>query len=91
MNNLESQIEARGLRQEPGPVSPKRMVSYQIERRMAQLGISRLEMAQKMNTSRAALNRLLDPENPSVTLQTMQSAAKALGLNIVISFEEMDS
>lgn len=40
-----------------------------------------------MNTSRAALDRLLDPENPSVTLHTLHSAAKAVGGKLNVSLE----
>jgi transcriptional regulator with XRE-family HTH domain len=44
--------------------------------------LSRTEMARRMNTSRASLNRLLDPENESVTLQTMGKAASVLGKHL---------
>ena len=41
-------------------------------------------MARRMNTSRAALDRLLDPDNPSVTLLTLQKAATALDKRLKI-------
>jgi hypothetical protein len=44
-------------------------------------------MARRMKTSRAALNRLLDPENESVTLRTMQNAASAIGAKLEISLK----
>jgi antitoxin HicB len=46
-------------------------------------------LARRMETSRSALDRLLDPENSSVTLQTLQSAAQALGgrLNVELEFD----
>jgi len=67
--------------------SVKRMLAYQIEREMARQNITRARMAHLMGTSRAALNRLLDPTNESVTLQTMEKAVQALGkkLQIVIN------
>ena len=46
---------------------------------MAQEGITKTEMARRMQTSRSALNRLLDAENESVTLVTLQKAATAIG------------
>ncbi len=51
--------------------------------------LSKAEMARRMATSRSALDRLLDPENSSVTLQTLQSAAQALGgkLRIELDFK----
>lgn len=54
---------------------------------MAEERLSKAEMARRMETSRAALDRLLDPDNPSVTLQTLQSAAQALGGRLKIELE----
>ena len=68
-------------------ISPKRMIAYQIEREMGRQGVSRVEMASRMGTSRMQLNRLLDPDNDSVTLQSLEKAALSLGLRIVISFD----
>lgn len=67
--------------------NPKRMIAYQIEREMGQQGVTRVEMAKRMGTSRMQLNRLLDPDNDSVTLQSLEKAALSLGMRIVISFE----
>lgn len=72
---------------EASAISPKRMIAYQIEREMGRQGVSRVEMAQRMETSRMQLNRLLDPDNSSVTLQSLEKAASSLGMRIVISFE----
>lgn len=47
-------------------------------------GITRTEMAARMNTSRSSLKRLLDPSNPAITLQTLQRAAAALGKRVRI-------
>jgi hypothetical protein len=71
LSNLEKAAQA--------PLSLKQMLAYQIEREMAHQHISRVRMAELMQTSRAVLNRLLDPINPSVTLQTIQKAADVLG------------
>jgi antitoxin HicB len=64
--------------------SVKRLLTYQIEREMARQGLTRIKMAAMMKTSRAALNRLLDPENGSITLQTMEKAAEVLGKKLQI-------
>ncbi|HBM91150.1 MAG TPA: hypothetical protein DD400_04675 [Rhodospirillaceae bacterium] len=66
----------------------KRMLTYQIEREMASQSLTRGVMAEMMGTSRAALNRLLDPENKSVTLQTLEKAAGALGKRLEIFFND---
>ena len=57
----------------------KELLAAQIERAMAEQGLTRTAMAARMRTSRAALNRLLDPSNPSVTLHTLQKAAQVVG------------
>jgi hypothetical protein len=53
--------------------------------------LTKAEMARRMETSRAALDRLLDPDNPSVTLQTLQSAAAAVGGRLRIKLEIIDA
>jgi antitoxin HicB len=63
-------------------VAVKRVLAMRIMELMREKKLSRTEMARRMNTSRASLNRLLDPENESVTLQTMDRAANALGKHL---------
>ncbi|MBI5953864.1 MAG: XRE family transcriptional regulator [Chloroflexi bacterium] len=57
----------------------KRVVAYQIAEEMKKKNLTKTEMASRMKTSRAALERLLDPENASITLFTLERAASALG------------
>ena len=57
----------------------KRVIAFQIAREMKRRKLTKSAMATRMNTSRAALERLLDPANPSVTLATLERAASALG------------
>lgn len=57
----------------------KRVVAFQIAQEMERRNLSKTEMASRMKTSRAALERLLDPGNPSVTLVTLARAATVLG------------
>lgn len=57
----------------------KRVVARQVEAAMQEKGLSKGEMARRMKTSRAALNRLLDPHNDAVTLSTLQKAAAVVG------------
>ena len=70
------------------PSSVKRMIAYQIERELLRQDVSRLQLAQAMGTSRAAINRLLDPENKSVTLQTLERVAELLGRRLQVFFQE---
>jgi len=57
----------------------KRVLARQLQQLMDEHRLSKSEMARRMRTSRAALERLLDPDNESVTLNTLQKAAKAVG------------
>jgi predicted XRE-type DNA-binding protein len=66
----------------------KRVLSFQVEQEMKQRQFSKAEMARRMKTSRAAVERLLDPQNTSVTLATLGRAAAALGKNIRLEFTE---
>jgi len=70
-------------------VAVKRVVAYQLEKKMSESKLSKSEMARRMETSRSALNRLLDPDNASVTLNTLQSAVRVLGgrLKIELDFQ----
>lgn len=57
----------------------KRVIAFQIAGEMKRRKLTKSEMASRMKTSRAALERLLDPGNPSVTISTLERAALALG------------
>ena len=77
--NLLNQVEA---------VAVKRVIAYQIEEAMKQTHMSKNKLADTMHTSRSALDRLLDPGNSSVTLQSLVKAAHALGKKLHVSFAE---
>ncbi len=77
-------LEEEGLRADTEAAAIKRVIAYQIEIEMKQAKLSKTAMAEKMQTSRTALDRLLDPANASVTLQTLERAALALGKSLKI-------
>jgi predicted XRE-type DNA-binding protein len=60
----------------------KRVIAWQIAQEMKAQKLSKTAMATKMHTSRAALNRLLDATDTSLTLTTLASAAAALGKRV---------
>lgn len=68
-------------------VAIKRVISWQIGEEMKAQQMTKTELAKRMHTSRAALNRLLDEEDPSLTLTTLASAAAALGKTVSIQLE----
>jgi DNA-binding Xre family transcriptional regulator len=75
-----------GLLAEAEAVAVKRVIAWQIEELMSQRQLSKSAMARQMATSRASLDRLLDPANESVTLQTLERAAQVLGKRLRIEF-----
>ena len=78
-------LKEEGLIEEVERVAIKRVVAFQVNQFMSNQGLSKTEMARRMQTSRASLDRLLDPENGSVTLQTLERAARALGRRLHIA------
>ena len=56
---------------------------------MKERHISRVEMAKRMNTSRTQVNRLLDPANKSIQLDTIERAAEAVGKRVNITLEDL--
>jgi len=83
-SNFDDFLAEEGLLAEAQSVAVKRVLAYQIEQLMISQNLSKTVMARRMNTSRAALNRLLDPANPSVTLQTLERAASVLGKRLQV-------
>ena len=77
-------LEEEGILAETEAVAVKRVIAFQVELMMKEQNLSKTEMSRRMNTSRAALNRLLDPKNQAVTLQTLDRAAHALGKRLQI-------
>jgi antitoxin HicB len=69
------EVEARALKQ---------TMSLQISRLLEKQSLTKAEMAARMKTSRAAVDRLLDASNSSVTLNTLGKAARALGRKVKI-------
>lgn len=77
-------LAEEGILAETEAVAVKRIIASQLAQFMKNNNLTKTAMARKMQTSRSALDRLLDPSNPSITLQTMDRAAKALGKQLRI-------
>ena len=60
------------------------MLAWQFAKAMKEQRVTKAALARKMNTSRAQLDRLLDPGNQSVTLKTLTRAAEILGMRLDI-------
>ncbi len=77
-------LAEQGLLAEAEEVAVKRVLAWQIAEGMKAKGITKTAMASAMKTDRRQLDRLLDPENKSVTLSTLSRAAAALGRKLYV-------
>ncbi len=81
-SSFDSWLREEGMYEEVSATAIKRVLSRQLQAAMEEKNLSKAEMARRMHTSRAALNRLLDPANDSVTLNTLQKAAAVIGREV---------
>jgi antitoxin HicB len=81
-------LRSEGLCEEVTTLAWKRVLSWEVTEAMKKEGISKSEMAKRMGTSRSQLERLLDPENPNVQLDTVQRAATAIGKRLTIGLTD---
>jgi len=81
---LDSWLRKEGIYEDVTGTALKRVLARQLEAAMKERQFSKAEMARRMHTSRAALDRLLDPEYDAVTLNTLRKAAVAVGREIRI-------
>ena len=81
-SSLNDWLEEEGLLEDATSEAIKAVLAYQLSEAMKAKGLTKKAMADAMNTSRAQLDRLLNPENGNVTLESLQRAAKAVGREI---------
>jgi DNA-binding Xre family transcriptional regulator len=78
-STLESFLKEEGIYGEVVGQAEKEILAWKLQSAMKERKMSISALAKKMQTSRAAINRILDPANPSITLGTLEKAAMALG------------
>lgn len=83
-------LEDEAMLQETTAVALKRVIAWQIAEEMKAQHLTKTALAKRMQTSRAALNRLLDEEDASLTLTTLASAAAALGKTVSLQLTPAD-
>ncbi len=81
-------LAEESLLEETTAVAVKRVLAWQIAQEMKTQHLTKTALAAKMHTSRAALNRLLDETDTSLTLTTLTGAANALGKRLRIELTE---
>jgi antitoxin HicB len=80
-------LKEDGIYEEAHSIAIKRVLAWQIAQAMKEQHITKSKMAERMQTSRTQVERLLDPENNSVQLDTIQRAARVVGRRLVIELE----
>ncbi|HXX19543.1 MAG TPA: hypothetical protein VEJ46_09080 [Candidatus Acidoferrum sp.] len=83
-SKFDSFLEQEGIREEVEAVAIKRVLAWQFQQAMREQQKTKQAMAKQLRTSRSQLDRLLDPRNVSVTLDTITRAAKVLGKRLII-------
>jgi len=81
-SSFDSWLRDEGIYEEVTANAIKRVLARQVEAAMKEKSFSKAEMARRMRTSRAALDRLLDPDYDAITLSTLRKAAEAVGRQI---------
>jgi len=87
-SSLEDFLQEEGHLEEARQVAAKRVLSWQLQEAMKSLHLNKAEMAKRMHTSRSQLDRLLDPDNDKVQLDTLNRAAAIVGKRLKIELVE---
>ena len=83
-SSIDDFLEKEGVLEPCQATAIKEVVAWQVQKAMKERKLSKNKMAELMKTSRAQLDRLLDPEQGNVTIETLQRAANALGRSLRI-------
>jgi hypothetical protein len=78
-SSLDDFLAEDAMLQEVTAIAVKRVIAWQIQEEMASQKLTKTAMAKKMHTSRAALNRLLDETDTSLTLTTLAGGRRRIG------------
>ncbi len=78
-SSFESWLDEEGIREEVTAAAIKAVIARQLANEMKKKKITKQRMATLMKTSRAQIDRLLDPENGSATIESLQRAARIVG------------
>jgi hypothetical protein len=83
-SGIDDFLKEEGVLEEMQSVAIKEVIAWQLQKAMREKKLSKNRMAELMKTSRAQLDRLLDPEHGNVTIETLQRAANVLGRSLRI-------
>ena len=86
-STLESLLREDGLYEDSKNRATKSILAYKLTKAMQTKNISKAQMAERMKTSRSQLDRLLDPDKESATLETLKRAATAVGVRLELGLK----
>ena len=81
-STLDDFLEEEGIREEATTAAIKKVIAWQLAREMKTKSITKKRLAELMHTSRAQIDRILDPDKGNVTIETLQRAASLLGRHL---------
>jgi predicted XRE-type DNA-binding protein len=87
-SSFDNFLDEENLLTQVNEIAIKRVIAWQIQQEIETKQMTKTGVAKAMGTSRAAVDRLLDPDNTSVTLNTLDRAARVLGKRIKIELIE---
>ena len=85
-SNFDDFLEEEGIFEEVSAKAHNRLLVLQLSDIMEEKKITKSSLAEKLKTSRSQLDRILDPENSSITLEVLERVAHAVGKNLRIEF-----
>ncbi|WP_423224688.1 helix-turn-helix domain-containing protein [Candidatus Amarolinea aalborgensis] len=85
-SNFDDFLAEEGILDEVTARAYKRLLALQVQDAMAETQMSKSELAGRLQTSRSQLDRLLDPENTAITLDSLERLARALGKQLIVRF-----
>ncbi len=85
-SNFDDFLAEEGILEEVSAKAHKRLLAFQLADIMKEAKVTKTALAQKMQTSRSQIDRLLDPDNTAITLETLERLARAVGKQLRIEF-----
>jgi len=83
-SDLDSFLEEEGVLEEVAARAHKRLIALQLSEAMEEYSITKTQLAERLETSRSQLDRLLDPDNTAVTLESLERLARAVGKQLKV-------
>jgi DNA-binding Xre family transcriptional regulator len=83
-SNFDEFLAEEGLLEEVTARANKRLLALQLQDAIEESKLTKTELAERLETSRSQLDRLLDPDNTSVTLESLERLARAVGKRLVV-------